>query len=96
MWKWGVEAGVMAHQHMYLKMPYKRWLRLTRRRATLQGLAQEVGELVRLGVAHRCMSRWRFRYERRPFPRPLRRRARRLNAELAAENTYSLHLLYRM
>ena len=38
----------------------------------------------------------RFRYERRPFPRQLRRRARRLNAELAAENTYSLHLLYRI
>lgn len=38
----------------------------------------------------------RFRYERRPFPRQLLRRARRLNAELAAENTYSLHLLYRI
>ena len=51
----------------------------------------------RAGIdAFATAARKRFRYERRPFPRPLRRRARRLNAELAAENTYSLHLLYRM
>ena len=51
----------------------------------------------RAGIdAFATAARKRFRYERRTFPRPLRRRARRLNAELAAENTYSLHLLYRM
>ena len=51
----------------------------------------------RAGIdAFATAARKRFRYERRPFPKSLRRRARRLNAELAAENTYSLHLLYRM
>ena len=39
--------------------------------------------VARAGIdAFATAARERFRYERRPFPRPLRRRARRLNAEL--------------